>query len=203
MGSQYPKERQENIAQSGDLVLAIGTPANTKLLVSADVLKRASKVFAALLGPNFREGQKKGTSARPKEIELPEDNAKAMKDMCNLLHGNNVPAVAWAKSFKSPQILAFAIVVDKYACAEYLHFQSQAILLAFHDRVTEPSMAVSCWIAAASYLLNQPLSFSIATERLTKLASNHHSHMLSGESGRILPASVIPKSEDLRLVAKA
>jgi hypothetical protein len=74
------------IAYAADLVLIVGTPATVKLSVSSIVLKDSSKVFAALLGPNFAEGQPAATSGL-KEVTLADDDPSAMSDMCFLLHG--------------------------------------------------------------------------------------------------------------------
>jgi hypothetical protein len=75
----------QSIAYAADLVLVVGTPATLKLSVSSIVLKDSSKVFAALLGPHFGEGQP--STSGIKEVTLAEDDPSAMSDMCFLLHG--------------------------------------------------------------------------------------------------------------------
>ena len=69
------------IARAPDVILIVGDAESTRLLVSSEVLMESSKVFAALLGPKFQEGQETGTVIHPKEVTLKEDNAAAMSDM--------------------------------------------------------------------------------------------------------------------------
>ena len=65
--------KTELIASSPDFVFVVGTPTKAKLMVSSAILANSSKVFAALLGPKFLEGQNIG-SATVKEVKLPDDD---------------------------------------------------------------------------------------------------------------------------------
>jgi hypothetical protein len=63
------------IAPFGDVVFLVG-PDKIKLQVVSGIL-RILKVFEAMLGSNFAEGQGHNCDS-PKEIDLPEDDAKAL-----------------------------------------------------------------------------------------------------------------------------
>lgn len=81
----------QRIDRDGDIILVVGTPRHKpqktrpmdmrKLLVSSTTLIRASRVFATMLGPNFREGQELAASTQPTEICLPDDKPDAMAHM--------------------------------------------------------------------------------------------------------------------------
>ena len=78
----------ELIASSPDVVLVVGKPPKNeqerpeaRLLVSSTTLISSSKVFAAMLGPSFREGRELKNSTPPMEIRLPEDDAVPMSQM--------------------------------------------------------------------------------------------------------------------------
>ncbi|EME88678.1 uncharacterized protein MYCFIDRAFT_7388, partial [Pseudocercospora fijiensis CIRAD86] len=88
----------KKIAQLGDLILEVGG-SKAKLLVSSTVLTSLSKVFAALLGPHFKEGQVQRSAETPQVVDLPEDDAAAMTNMCMLLH---------AQSHRKPGIIPTA-----------------------------------------------------------------------------------------------
>ena len=99
------------IDPEGDVVLLVGdTMAKARLLVSSKVLRLASSVFAAMLGPHFLEGDSL-VSGRGCEIELPEDDPDAMTLICNCIHfrGNAVPSKVAFTTLK-----AFAILSDRY-----------------------------------------------------------------------------------------
>lgn len=182
------KTQVQQIAPDGDVILVIGTPASAKLLVSSATLKRTSQVFAAMLSSRYREGQEAGTSESPKEIPLPDDETVAMTSMCNLLHGKRLE-----KTLGSDRILELAIVVDKYACAEALHYQSQATLLQWLDQVSGCQAGSYCRIAAASYLLGQACAFQRATRRLVEHTSEDNTTLMKDDCGKMLPVSVFCK----------
>ena len=67
-------KRLVNIDPLGDVIFVVED--KVKLLVSSTVLSVSSRVFGAMFGPRFSEGQN-NTSAEPKEVRIPEDDAKA------------------------------------------------------------------------------------------------------------------------------
>lgn len=181
----------EDIAPGGDVVLLVGNPTQAKLRVSSATLKRTSKVFEAMLSSKYREGQDNGTSARPKEIKLPEDAASATSDMCNLLHGNRFEERQHMDT--SEQILSLSVAIDKYDCTDALYYQNQGILLMWLDKHQKPCLTEAGEIAAASYLLRQPRAFEIATQRLAESTSGDFLYLLKDECGKILPTNVFCK----------
>ncbi|OCL09897.1 hypothetical protein AOQ84DRAFT_375415 [Glonium stellatum] len=76
-----------DIATDGDIILVVGLELR-RLRVHALILKNASKVFNAMFGPHFREGQGLG-GACSKEIPLPDDDADALKLICSVIHSRN------------------------------------------------------------------------------------------------------------------
>ncbi|KAH8675009.1 hypothetical protein BGZ61DRAFT_591336 [Ilyonectria robusta] len=76
----------EKIAPDGDVVFSLENGA-TCVQVSSGVMKSASPVFAAMLGPNFKEGHALATHhAQPIEIPLPDDDPKGFILICRILH---------------------------------------------------------------------------------------------------------------------
>jgi len=75
-----------NIADRGDVILLVGVPPRAKIRVFSLILTAASPIFAAMLGPHFREGQGERSAESPKGIALPDDDPTAMTAMCRLLH---------------------------------------------------------------------------------------------------------------------
>ena len=175
----------EDIAPNGDVFFLVGTPPTRKLRVSSMLLGVASGVFKAFLGPHFLEGQQMRDAAGPKEIELPDDDAMAMSDMCNLLHFKPVRVLDRPRMSKS--LLAFAVVVDKYACVEALHLQSQGLLLQYFDEHDPTSLPQLLRVAVAAYLLDQPSGFDKATERMTTHTNEEYSTVFSSADAALLP----------------
>ena len=159
------------------------------LLVSSTTLSNASKYFATLFGPRFSEGQDQRSPDNPKQIRLPEDEPQAMLDLCMVLQGrrtdfsNAVPPL-------TTRILQLAVVVDKYQCAEILHLQNKAILLAWLNHWKITSFEQHGDILAASYLLRQARSFIEVTKRM--ILEHHETY--SGLHD-VIPTSVLCGSE--------
>jgi BTB/POZ domain len=76
-----------DIASDGDVILVVGAGMK-RLKAYSLVLKSASKVFSAMLGPKFSEGQRLDENEST-EIDMPEDDAEAMEIMLNVIHGRN------------------------------------------------------------------------------------------------------------------
>ncbi|KAK4965019.1 hypothetical protein LTR42_012437 [Elasticomyces elasticus] len=101
---------------NGDVFLLCGEPDNEvrSFRVSSYVLRLASSVFQALLGPRFREGNELATSATV-EIPLPEDKPEDMEILCSILHMRHDQA---ASVLGTKTIMGFAMLCDKYGCAK-------------------------------------------------------------------------------------
>ncbi|KAH7173823.1 uncharacterized protein B0J16DRAFT_406195 [Fusarium flagelliforme] len=100
----------EDFAPGGDVVFIV--KGKTRVRVYSDVMKRASLVFAAMLGPNFKEGRALAeASTTPVEIALPEDNPGPFGWICRALH-----CQASTKLWKpvTAQLLSVWMLIDKY-----------------------------------------------------------------------------------------
>ncbi|KAI5360468.1 putative SKP1/BTB/POZ domain superfamily protein [Septoria linicola] len=191
-GKKDPKIPLTTIAERGDLILHVGGTKDAKrqdvkkLLVSSAILIQLSKVFAAPLGPHFREGQASRSESDPHVIELPEDNANAIEDMCNLLHLNVVGDLSRPKAKSdAPRVLCLAVAIDKYDLVDVLRLQWLGLL---HAISTEGPQLV----AAAAYVLDQPDAFWAATRRWT-MDGRHvsiHESLRHDKVCRYLPARI-------------
>lgn len=107
------------ICPSGDVVFLVGTEEK-RFRVSSAVLRNASPYFRALLGPRFSEGQGLSEDS-PKEIALPEDDAKSLEIIFNVLHLRND---AVPRSPDPALIFKIAVTADKFDCIVALQHAS-------------------------------------------------------------------------------
>jgi hypothetical protein len=98
-----------DITSDGDVILLVG-PRKTKLRVYSRSLRLASNVLAAMLEPDWHEGEAISV-ALPREFALPGDNEEAMHVICALLHHRNDIVQC---PLKEHDPLKIAILVDKY-----------------------------------------------------------------------------------------
>jgi hypothetical protein len=143
-------EKITEIAADGDIILVVGHDG-VKLRVHSLILKTASKVFSAMLGPYFSEGQNI-TKDCPKEILLPEDDADALKIICEITHLQNS---AVPDSLPPSAVIQLAITADKYDCVPALKFASA------HWLEPRESQAVAdlALLMAAAYILDDAQGF--------------------------------------------
>ena len=87
MATNRKQEPPNDIFAGGDVVIVVG-PEEKRMRVSSTILKNASKYFAALLGPHFREGQDVGKNLS-KEITMPEEGAQSLEVIFNVIHLRN------------------------------------------------------------------------------------------------------------------
>ncbi|KAK4097994.1 hypothetical protein N658DRAFT_432956, partial [Parathielavia hyrcaniae] len=83
-------------------------------LVSSKALSLASRVFAAMFGPNFNEGQRLRdghSSGVPSAFSLPEDDPKAMDFVLSFLH---YQYYRLTNMLSAEEIVNIAILSDKY-----------------------------------------------------------------------------------------
>lgn len=141
------------IAKRHDVVLVVGQgDSASKLKVNSEILRQASPVFDALLGPNFAEGR--GLSfTTPKEVNLPDDDPKSMQAICEILHfrkecvrADSTPAV----------ILDLARLVDKYA----LHKAISSVVNSWFCNLIETNASI---MLDAAILLDNPSAFEKVT----------------------------------------
>jgi hypothetical protein len=142
------------IATNIDIILVVG-PEKRKLQVNSCVLKNASKVFNAMFGPHFREGQDVHGNS-PKEISMPDDNADALTIICRILHLRNdsIP-----DSLTPSEILQIAIAADKFDCVMRLQFHTAQWL---NPGNTQDILELGR-LAVASYILDNAWAFGQLT----------------------------------------
>ncbi|CAK7269628.1 hypothetical protein SEPCBS119000_003667 [Sporothrix epigloea] len=146
------------IAASGDVVLVVG-PSGKKLKVHSLFVVNASPVFNAILGPNFAEGQQLRKSGLA-EVILPEDNAKAMEMIMNVVHGLNdkVPEL-----LDPDELVEVAITAEKYDCIGALAFAIRS-WLSCKVNITDPG---KMWaMAMAALVFRRQKAFAEATSAL-------------------------------------
>ncbi|KAK4493780.1 hypothetical protein PRZ48_014965 [Zasmidium cellare] len=193
------------VAANGDLLLEVGTSPKIKLLVSSQVLTAASKVFGALLGPKFLEGQSTRSPQSPQTISLPDDDPEDMHMVCRLLHGAVSPDEL--SHITDLEILHLAIPIDKYGLSKSLQFHNQALLLTAlrsWDRNTTLSGDEMTCLATAAYLMERPDYFTNATRRLIgeTVRTADASILVSQRIYDFLPGPVLDIIESKRIVAR-
>jgi hypothetical protein len=147
------------LAPEGDVILVVGAK---KFRIRADslFLKRHSPAFAALLGPNFREGQDLNASS-PKEIPLPDDDPDAMTAICaTMYHAFDQIPRSPATNF----VLNIVRHADKYNCYDVLTLPSQVYGWLKSDHLTLGEDLAN--ILAVSYLIRDREAFTNASKAL-------------------------------------
>lgn len=113
----YATAELVNIDPHGDVIFDTGKPGENILLrVSSEVIREASKVFAAMLGPKFLEGQglqsDSSTPKPPVTIRLPEDGKTPFTILLSFLHGHT------GFPMNTEQFAAVTSLIHKYAFAD-------------------------------------------------------------------------------------
>lgn len=148
----------DKITSDGDTILVIG-PDEARLCVQSCLLQAASKVFKAMFGPHYKEGQRSGLSGSMKEIPLPEDDVDAMTIICAVIHHRNDMILG---EMSSSKVLQISVVADKYDCKVALKHATHHWL----DHQNVVSMEELMELMTAAYLLDQAEAFSAITYTL-------------------------------------
>ncbi|KAF5676958.1 hypothetical protein FDENT_9339 [Fusarium denticulatum] len=172
------------IASNGDLVLILG-PEETKLRVCSILLIAASKPFSVMLGPDWKEGHNMHNQQGPFELSLPDDNATALKIVCSIIHHQNetVP-----RTLAASDILAIAVVADKYLCTNALKFASETWLRTFGS---EPHNLML--LTASAYLFRNAQAFSEITRALVLEYDGSYLALRTDEVESIMPWRIFCK----------
>ncbi|KAF4806144.1 hypothetical protein CGCSCA5_v014682 [Colletotrichum siamense] len=138
-----------DVAADGDIIMIVG-PEQQKFRVHSIMLKSASKVFKAMLGPNFAEGRQllnNDYRGRITEIKLPEDNADGMSAIFHLLHHrvDKLPDPMSAAVF-----FQLSVAADKYDLVSILKYTiAGAIHQAINNGKTLKNMKMhDVWLLA-------------------------------------------------------
>jgi hypothetical protein len=145
----------DKITTDGDTILVIG-PDEARLCVQSCLLQTASKVFKAMFGPLYMEGQRSGLTGSKKEIPLPEDDVDAMTIICAVIHHRNdlIP-----EEMSSSEVLQLSVVADKYDCKVALKHATHHWL----DHRNVVGLKEQMELMTAAYLLDQAQAFSAIT----------------------------------------
>jgi hypothetical protein len=164
------------IDRQGDVTLQLtknsGGPEDeiSSILVSSKVLSLASPVFAAMLSPRFREGQRSAQGTFD-PIPLPDDDAAAMTVLCHIFHFNYsaLSAKADLELFKN-----LALMCDKYDCVMPLSFISEQWLLLWEKTAEKKDLETLLFI---SYMFDRAERFSTISTRIVKEFSGNLSKL--------------------------
>ena len=179
--------KDTNIAEDGDVILVVGEKG-TRIRVHSLFLRFASRVFAAMLGPCYAEGQDLNGS-RTKEIHLPADDPQAMMMLCSILHHRNDTITSNATA---PTVFQIARIADKYACVEALRFARKELL----QWTTEDPVLLVLTLAA-SYLMKDSNSFEQLAGKLLECHGGPFQDIIDGEARIFLPPNTIGKYKPL------
>jgi hypothetical protein len=165
------------IDRTGDLTLVLSknlgsTPGmNTRnLLISSKVLTLASPVFAAMLSPRFREGQR-SESGTLDPISLPDDDVEAMTTLCQIFHFryDMLPAKPSLELFKN-----LAVLCDKYDCVAPLRFVSETWLVMWEGTSSKEDLEILLFV---SFIFGRAERFASLSERIVKEFSGNLKHL--------------------------
>ena len=172
------------IAPTGDMVLVVGEK-ETQLRVHSLCMRTASTVFDAMFGPHFWEGQP-SNGASPKEITMPDDDAKAMIFICNIIHHRNdiLPDV-----LQPAELADIAVAADKYDCLRALKFAMNQ-RLDWEELVTFSSLGS---LLISAYVFDNSNAFQRVTRRLVTGFSDSYHQLIKEECDGIIPWSVYCK----------
>lgn len=182
----------ELLADDGDVILVVGS-TEERIRVCSVTLSRASRVFAALFGPHFREGQQFRNSSNPVEIELPDDAADDVTFICRALHFQAPSLDDKGPKEGAKKLLSLAIAVDKYALTNaFLHTAHtlMRIWLDSHEVPVADHYDIAN-VATAAYLFNEPHCFMLATRRLIRDTNAEITLLCTQPCARLLPIQVL------------
>lgn len=185
MGSEAVEDKiLHEIYPGGDTLLLCGL-RKVKLLVHSIFLTNVSKVFEAMLGPNFREGQPQ-TNGGPREIPLPEDDPFAMQIICNVAQARSVP-----DTMTPTELLAIAYAADKYDVVPILKFASSRWTSSTINPLPHEFNVEYTWnTVIAAYVLKDSESFQKSTAEII-LQYDQSFRNLQPLLGDIMPADII------------
>ncbi|KAL3305848.1 BTB/POZ domain-containing protein, partial [Colletotrichum asianum] len=168
-----------DVAADGDIIMIVG-PDKRKFRVHSVMLKSASKVFKAMLGPNFAEGRRlrnNGHHGDITKIELPEDNDGGMSAIFHLLHHRveKLPDPMPAAVFYQ-----LGIAADKYDLVSTLKYTIiGAIYRAINDgRELKDMRMLDVWyLAITAACFDDAANFATLTHALVWYCDTHFVHL--------------------------
>ncbi|CAK1360675.1 unnamed protein product [Cercospora beticola] len=178
------------IEPDGDIVLVVGEH-NEQFQVSSRVLSKASPVFKAMLGPNFREGQQKRSSSQPATVELPEDDSDGMRLILQFIHLGGIDLGTSGIS-RIIVIRHAAVALQKYQMLEVLRWPMQGLLTNWlWEHKKQKSIAFVLEAVAAAYLLGSDDAFQGATAHLITNCVSSVAQTPDDQTLDLIPARVL------------
>lgn len=162
------------IDRTGDLTLVLSQNAQEdstrRLLVSSKILATASPVFAAMLGPRFREGQRSQSGALD-PVALPDDDTEAMTILCQIFHFRNdmLPARPSLELIRN-----LAVLSDKYGCVAPLRFVSETWLTVWEATARGADLEV---LLFASFVFGRAERFAALSGRIVREFGGNLKHL--------------------------
>ncbi|KAK8214275.1 hypothetical protein IWZ01DRAFT_234081 [Phyllosticta capitalensis] len=159
-------QRYCELSSTGDVVLVLQD--NTRLRVQTAILRIASPTFQAMFGPHFSEGQNLSCE-HPKELPLPDDDPRAMKILCCILHH----CYDVTKTPRIADLSSLAVTVDKYLCKSAVQScyivwlnsaLAQADVLDFRQLVELLAIAYSLKLPDEFYKISSKMVFRYESE---------------------------------------
>lgn len=182
------------IDPDGDVLLCVGE--DTRLLVSSKVLSVASKPFKTMFSPRFMEGQALSTM-NPPHVDFPDDDARAMEDLCRILH-------SWASCFpKSPShALELLCTADKYAALSAVQDSLSHYVLIVKDcwRAGDPTQSALARDLAALLIIAYTTKLNVIYQKITKrllletAPSFSFTALMSSRGAHLLPVEIWSKA---------
>ena len=148
-------------------------------------MRTASKVFDAMFGPHFSEGQPSNGNL-PKEIHLPHDDATAMTTICKVIHYRNDLLPDVLEPEELPEI---AVTADKYDCVLVLKYVMKQWLVS-----KEPAVFLDLGnLMVAAYISNNPNAFRQMTQKLIIGTSESYHSLVNVKYGETIPLFIYCK----------
>lgn len=187
--SEEVNDGYHDICPDGDVILVVGADVGESTLmhlrVSSSSLKSASKVFNVILGPQWEEGQDLSARA-PKKIELPGDDAEAMRIVCCVINCKNEAIPGKINPTVTDQI---AIICDKYGFHISLKY---FIPVCFRSNLRPYGKIKLGRYATAAYILKYDKGFHKVCQELIMRSTGSYQALLQDEFiSQCLPDGVI------------
>ena len=155
-----------SLDHDGDVILEINDIDSQEVLrvvVSTNVLRLSSPVFAGMFGSRFREGQNLHNEERG-TVKLMDDNAFAMKTILEILHHHPPADIDPTKNAR--ELASIAIHCDKYDCRAALRPWTYYW---FRDLGTgQRSPTELTLLLVAAYRFDEPRQFSVVSTMAVK-----------------------------------
>ena len=168
------------MAPDGDVILVVGKD-KVHYRVYSSCLRSASPFFNTLFGPHWYEGQNL-TSASPKHIELPDDNAEALGAIFAVLHHQN------HLEMPSPlNVLHVAVLTDKYLLHSALRYAGVFWLRNYDQSIT---MAERVYLLAGAFKFEAEIEFTRIAQQLVLGYGGPFLGLIDGAVEDVLPLKV-------------